>query len=206
MVNDGAVAGDDGIRRCPWGNSPLEYRHYHDEEWGRPVGEEDRIYEKLCLEGFQAGLSWLTILRKREGFRKAFAGFDPDVVAGFGEADVERLLADASIVRHRAKIEAAINNARAVVGLRTQGGFLARLLWAYEPPRRRAPATVADIPASTPQSKDLSAQLRRFGFRFLGPTTVYASMQSLGVVNDHLATCHVRATVEAERSAFPRPT
>ncbi|HTT91623.1 MAG TPA: DNA-3-methyladenine glycosylase I [Acidimicrobiales bacterium] len=200
-----AVVGDDGNKRCPWGVSTPEYRFYHDTEWGRPEGEEDRIYEKLCLEGFQSGLSWLTILRKREGFRNAFAHFNPEVVANFGEADVQRLLLDRSIVRHRAKIEAAIGNARAVLDLRAQGSSLAGLVWASEVPARRGPTSTADVPASTPQSIELSAQLRRRGFRFVGPTTVYASMQSLGVVNDHLRDCHFRAAAEAERSVFTVP-
>jgi DNA-3-methyladenine glycosylase I len=204
-VKEGAVAGDDGVKRCWWGNSPAEYRLYHDNEWGRPVGEEDRIFEKLCLEGFQSGLSWLTILRKREGFRRAFANFDPEVVAHFGPADVQRLLADASIIRHRAKIEAAIGNAGAVLELRSQGKSLASLVWAYQVAAKGAPASGADLPSSTQGSKDLSAQLRRLGFRFVGPTTVYASMQSLGVVNDHLLDCHVRAATEDERLAFTPP-
>ncbi len=143
-VSEGAVAGDDGIKRCWWGNSPPEYRLYHDNEWGRPVGEEDRIFEKLCLEGFQSGLSWLTVLRKREGFRRAFANFDPEVVARFGPADVQRLLSDASIIRHRAKIEAAIANAGAVLELRSQGKSLAGLVWAYEVPARAAPTSGAN--------------------------------------------------------------
>jgi DNA-3-methyladenine glycosylase I len=200
-----AVVGDDGVSRCPWGDSPAEYRLYHDTEWGRPVGEEDRIYENLCLEGFQSGLSWLTVLRKREGFRKAFAGFDPEKVAKFGEPDVQRLLSDASIIRHRAKIEAAIGNARAVLALRAQGSSLVSLVWAYKAPARSSRASNGDVPSSTPQSKELSAQLRRLGFRFVGPTTVYASMQSLGVVNDHLRDCHFRSLAEAERSAFTPP-
>ena len=204
-VKDGVVAGDDGVKRCPWGNSPAEYRGYHDLEWGRPVGEDNRIFEKLCLEGFQSGLSWLTVLRKRENFRRAFAGFDPQVVAGFGPSDVERLLSDASIIRHRAKIEATIANARAVVELQAQGKSLAGLVWGYEVPAGRAPSSTGDIPASTPQSKELSAQLRRLGFGFVGPTTVYAAMQSLGVVDDHLRSCHFRAEAEAERAAFAPP-
>jgi DNA-3-methyladenine glycosylase I len=169
------------------------------------VGEEARIYENLCLEGFQSGLSWLTVLRKREGFRKAFARFDPDVVATFGEADVERLLSDASIIRHRAKIEAAIGNARAVLELRAQSTSLAKLVWAYEVPGRSRQRSDEHLPSSTPQSVELSAQLRRLGFRFVGPTTVYASMQSLGVVNDHLRDCHFRGSAEAERAVFTPP-
>ena len=204
-VKDGAVAGDDGVKRCPWGNSPAEYRGYHDLEWGRPVGDDNRIFENLCLEGFQSGLSWLTVLRKRESFRKAFAGFDPEVVAGFGSADIERLLSDASIIRHRAKIEATIANARAVIELRAHGKSLAGLVWGYQVPAGKPPSSTADIAGSTPQSKELSGQLRRLGFRFVGPTTVYASMQSLGIVNDHLRGCHFRPEAEAERAVFTPP-
>ena len=201
------TAPDDGLARCPWGGAPPEYRRYHDDEWGRPVGDENRIYEKLCLEGFQSGLSWLTILRKRDNFRRAFAAFDPAVVARFGEADVARLLGDAGIIRHRAKIQAAIDNARATVRLHDEGGTLAALLWAHEPRRRgRAPRGGGDVPPSTAESKALSAELRRRGFRFVGPTTAYAAMQSLGVVNDHLAGCHFRSLTEQDRARFVRPS
>jgi DNA-3-methyladenine glycosylase I len=187
-------------RRC-WETSDPLYRRYHDEEWGRPVRDERGIYERLCLEGFQSGLSWLTILRKREGFRVAFAGFDPDRVAGFDAGDVERLLADAAIVRHRGKIEATIANARAALELREQGTPLHELVWAHAPPERPAPRTWDDWAAQTVESKELSKRLKRGGFRFVGPTTVYAAMQACGVVNDHLADCWVRVAVEAERVA-----
>ena len=181
--------------RCPWGEEPEIYRRYHDEEWGRPVHDERQIYEKLCLEGFQSGLSWLTILRKRDAFRAAFAGFDPAAVAAFDEHDVERLLGDAGIVRHRGKIEATIANARAVVALHEVGRTLDELLWSAQPAGRRpAPKRLADIPATTPESTALSKELRRLGFRFVGPTTVYSAMQALGVVNDHLAGCPARTT------------
>jgi DNA-3-methyladenine glycosylase I len=203
-MSDGTAMCDDGLGRCPWAAAPIEYRRYHDDEWGRPVGDDRRIFEKLCLEGFQSGLSWLTILRKREGFRRAFASFEPEAVARFGEEDVERLLSDISIVRHRGKIEAAIGNARALVGLWEKGQSLAAAFWAHEVPVP-SPVTTADVPASTVPSQALSGQLRRSGFRFVGPTTVYAAMQSLGVVNDHLSGCHYRAVVEAERSRFVRP-
>lgn len=199
------VVGPDGVPRCPWGGSTPEYQRYHDEEWGRPVGDDDRVFEKLCLEGFQSGLSWLTILRKREGFRRAFASFDPSRVAEFGDADVERLVEDASIVRHRGKILATIGNARATVALREQGISLAGLLWQHEPPDRGACAALGDIAASTPESEALSKQLRKLGFRFVGPTTVYAAMQSLGVVNDHLSGCFAHEEVEEARRAFRRP-
>jgi DNA-3-methyladenine glycosylase I len=186
------------IERC-WPTTDPLYLAYHDDEWGRPVTTERGIYERLCLEGFQSGLSWLTILRKREGFRAAFAGFDPDTVAQFGERDVKRLLADAGIVRHRGKIEATIANARATVALREAGTPLEQLFWAHRPPRRRSPRSAADWLATTPESVALSKALRVAGFRFVGPTTAYAAMQACGVVNDHLARCFVRAAVEAER-------
>jgi len=200
---------------CPWGVAPPENRRYHDEEWGVPVVDDVAILEKLCLEGFQSGLSWLTILRKRDAFRRAFRGFAPETVAAFGARDVERLLADASIVRHRGKIEAAIANARAVRAMHARGETLAAVVWRYEPDagaagprggrRRRAPRTLAELPASTPESAALSKELRRRGFRFVGPTTAYAAMQSLGLVNDHLAPCPARARVDALRAALVRP-
>ncbi len=192
--------GEDGRRRCWWGVSTPEYVRYHDEEWGRPVTGDDAIYERLCLEGFQAGLSWITILRKREAFRAGFAGFRIEEVARFGPADVERLMADAGIVRNRLKIEAAIENARAAARARDELGSLAALLEPYRE-RRRAPKERADLPATTPGSKALSRELKRRGFRFVGPTTVYATMQAAGLVNDHLAGCAVRAEVEREQRA-----
>jgi DNA-3-methyladenine glycosylase I len=204
MMSD-VVFGADGLARCSWAASTPEYSLYHDHEWGRPVGDDNRIYEKLCLEGFQSGLSWLTILRKREGFRKAFAGFDPDAVARFGTAHVERLLSDPAIVRNRSKILATINNAQATIRLRQAGTSLAAVVWAHEPPAKPPPDRLSALPASTPESKALSAELRKHGFRFVGPTTVYASMQSLGVVNDHLEACHFRAVADSERSTFVRP-
>jgi DNA-3-methyladenine glycosylase I len=170
---------------------------YHDEEWGRPVRDDDGLFERLCLEAFQSGLSWLTILRKREAFRAAFAGFEIDAVAAFAERDVKRLLADAGIVRNRAKIEAAIANARAAQGLEVP---LAQLVWSHAPSRERpAPRSHDDVPATTPESAALARELKRHGFRFLGPTTLYAAMQACGVVNDHLADCWVRDAVERER-------
>jgi DNA-3-methyladenine glycosylase I len=196
--------GDDGVARCSW-DYPAEYRWYHDDEWGRPVVDDRRIYEKLCLEGFQSGLSWLTILRKRENFRRAFAGFDIEAVAAFGERHVARLLGDAGIVRNRGKIEATIANARAALELRQSGGSLAALIWTYEPIKTRPPKTLAELPASTPESTALSKDLRRRGFRFVGPTTVYAAMQALGVVNDHLAGCASGVLADAERAALRRP-
>jgi DNA-3-methyladenine glycosylase I len=185
------------MERC-WETTDSLYVAYHDEEWGLPVTDEHGLYERLCLEGFQSGLSWLTILRKRDAFRAAFEGFDPDRVAAFGERDVARLLQDASIVRHRGKIEAAIANARATVALRDTVP-LHELFWAHRPERHAAPSTQADWQASTPESAALAAALLKAGFRFVGPTTVYAAMQACGVVNDHLAGCWVRESVEARR-------
>jgi DNA-3-methyladenine glycosylase I len=186
--------------RC-WESADPLYVAYHDEEWGRPVRDERGLYERLTLEGFQSGLSWLTILRKREGFRKAFRGFDPEQVARFREGDVERLLADASIVRHRGKIEAAIANARATLALREVGTPLQELFWEDAPRRRKAPRSPAEWDASTPGSAALARRLRAAGFRFVGPTTVQAALQACGVVNDHLAACWVRPAVERERAS-----
>jgi DNA-3-methyladenine glycosylase I len=205
LLMSGIVVGEDGIGRCAWGASTPEYQAYHDEEWGRPVGDDNRVFEKLCLEGFQSGLSWLTILRKREGFREAFGRFDPIVVARFGDGDINRLLADTGIVRHRGKIVATITNAQATVRLLDQHISLAALVWEHEPRASRPPRSVDDLPASTPESKTLSAELRKRGFRFVGPTTVYAAMQSLGVVNDHLPGCEFRSLAEAERAQFSVP-
>jgi DNA-3-methyladenine glycosylase I len=201
-VSDGVVVGEDGQARCAWGASSAEYRAYHDDEWGRPVA-----YEKLCLEGFQAGLSWITILRKRPAFRAAFAGFEPEKVALYGSADVERLLGDAGIVRHRGKIEATIQNARAAVELHDGGRSLAGLVWSHEPSSHRAaPEKWGDVEAATAESKALSKELRKNGFRFVGATTMYAAMQSLGVVNDHFAGCEWREVCEKERRRFKVPT
>jgi DNA-3-methyladenine glycosylase I len=189
--------------RC-WESTDPAYNRYHDEEWGRPVVDERGLYEKLCLEGFQSGLSWLTILRKRDAFRAGFAGFDPERVAAFGENDVVRLLADAGIVRHRGKIEAAIANARAVLELRESDRPLPDLVWSYrvDGPAPRSPR---DWKATTRESESLSKELRKAGFRFVGPTTVYATMQACGVVNDHLATCPARAAAERARTAAKLP-
>lgn len=185
----GPTAGPDGRLRCPWGLSAPEYVAYHDDEWGRPVHGDQAIFERLCLEAFQSGLSWLTILRKRENFRKAFAGFDIPVVAAFTDADVARLLADAGIVRNRAKVNAAITNARAALEVK-EG--LSDLVWSYAETARPAPRTLADVPAQTPASKALARELRGRGFVFTGPVTVYAAMQACGLVNDHLAECFAR--------------
>jgi len=183
------VTGADGLARCRWGGSTPDYVDYHDREWGRPVRDDDALYERLTLEAFQSGLSWLTILRKREAFRAAFDGFAIDTVARYGEADIARLLADAGIVRNRAKVEAAVANARAAADL---PDGLAALLWSYAPPPRpRRPASFADVPAVTPESTAMAKALKKRGFRFVGPTTAYALMQATGMVDDHLAGCHV---------------
>jgi DNA-3-methyladenine glycosylase I len=203
------VRGEDGRKRCGWSTTAPEYVAYHDDEWGRPVIDDVRMYEKLCLEGFQSGLSWLTILRKRDAFRRAFAGFVPEKVARFGAKDVERLLGDAGIVRHRGKIEATIANARATLEVQERYGSLAALVWSFEPARaRKAPKVLSDLPAATAESKALSKELLRSGFKFVGPTTVYAAMQSLGITNDHVVGCHARAPCTAERRALvvPAPT
>ena len=187
--------------RC-WSTTDELYLAYHDDEWGRPVTDERGLLERLCLEGFQSGLSWLTILRKRENFRVAFAGFDPETVARFGARDVTRLLKDAGIVRHRGKIEAAIANARGTLTLREAGTPLEELVWRHRPQKRRAaPKSFKDLAATTPESAALSKELKRAGFRFVGPTTVYAAMQACGVVNDHLAACFVRTQVQREIDA-----
>jgi DNA-3-methyladenine glycosylase I len=197
-VPDALLRGEDGKRRCWWGGGSAEYGAYHDEEWGRPVRGDDELFERLCLEGFQSGLSWLTILRKRENFRAAFAGFRIEAVAGFGAGDVKRLMADTGIVRNRMKIDAAIANARAAAQL----GSLSDLLWSYAEKRPRAPRSREDLPALTSASTELSKELKRNGFRFVGPTTVYSTMQACGLVNDHIAGCHVRGEVAREiRSA-----
>lgn len=189
---DDIVVGEDGLSRCGWCISTSGYRAYHDLEWGRPVVDENRVFETLCLEGFQSGLSWLSILSRREGFRQAFASFDPSIVAEFGEDDAERIVADPGVIRHRGKIRATIDNARATLRLHEQGGSLAALVWAHQSKNHPVPRTLSDLAPSTPESEVLSAELRALGFRFVGPTTAYAAMQALGVVDDHLDGCHCR--------------
>ncbi|ETK31229.1 DNA-3-methyladenine glycosylase I [Microbispora sp. ATCC PTA-5024] len=188
----------DGLVRCGWAGATPDYVAYHDDEWGRPVRGDDLVYERITLEAFQSGLSWLTILRKRDNFRAAFAGFSIPAVAAYGEADVERLMADAGIVRNRAKIEAAVANARAA--LEVPGG-LSELVWRHAEEPGAGPTRLGDIPAQTPGSKALAKELRRHGFRFVGPTTAYALMQAIGLVNDHVADCWVRETVAGLRTA-----
>ena len=203
------VRGEDGVARCFWADSAPEYRAYHDTEWGFPVDDDRRLFEKLCLEGFQSGLSWLTILRKREAFRQAFAGFDFERVARYGEKDVERLLQDASIVRHRGKIEATINNAQRAVELVDAEGSLAAFVWEFEPepatrPKRMTWDALLEL-AQTEESRALAKELKRRGWRFVGPTTVYAFMQAMGLVNDHIEGCDARASVDVSRAAFTPP-
>jgi DNA-3-methyladenine glycosylase I len=205
----GLKTGEDGLVRCFWAGDLPDYQTYHDREWGRPVTDDRRLFEKICLEGFQSGLSWLTILRKRENFRAAFAGFDLATVAGFGEADVQRLLQDAGIVRHRGKIESTINNARRALDLVEEKGSLAAFFWSFEPKAEQRPqtldhATVAAMP-KTDISTRISKELKKRGWTFVGPTTVYAFMQAMGLVNDHIEGCHCRAAVETERAALRRP-
>jgi DNA-3-methyladenine glycosylase I len=201
LSTPGIAIGADGVPRCWWGTSDPLYLPYHDREWGHPVADDRRLFEKLSLEGFQSGLSWLTILRKRENFRAAFANFEPDQVARFDARDEERLLNDAGIVRHRGKIEATLNNARRYADLREEFGSLAAYVWAYEPAPRPQHLDVSQTAESQAMSKDL----KRRGWAFVGPTTVYAFMQAMGLVNDHLPGCHAHAEVEAERRAFVRP-
>jgi DNA-3-methyladenine glycosylase I len=209
MVLQGLVRHADGVSRCWWAGSDPLYLRYHDEEWGRPVTDDSRLFEKICLEGFQAGLSWLTILRKREAFRRAFGDFDISRVARFGARDIHRLLGDAGIVRHRGKIESAINNARRAETLMNEFGSLAAYVWQWEPdaksrPRRITKAALMDL-AVTPESKALSKDLKGRGWTFVGPTTIYAFMQAVGLVNDHIDGCVSRAAVEAVRHGLARP-
>ena len=194
------------MERCTWAGSDPEYIRYHDEEWGRPVTDDNRLFEKLCLEGFQSGLSWLTILRKRPQFRKQFRGFDIRRVAKMTEADVEVLLQDAGIVRHRGKISSTINNASRTLEIQQEFGSLAAYIWRFEPDRAPQPNHPGTITAETDASRALSKDLRKRGFSFVGPTTSYAFMQAMGLVNDHTSACFCRAECETERQALKRPT
>jgi DNA-3-methyladenine glycosylase I len=207
--NTGLIAGADGAQRCAWPGNDELYRHYHDNEWGRPVGDDIRLFEKICLEGFQSGLSWLTILRKRENFREAFAGFDFERVAKFTEKDVERLLANAGIIRHRGKIVSTINNAKRARELVEEAGSLAAWFWKFEPQSHERPklvdrAAVMAMP-KTATSTLISKELKKRGWSFVGPTTVYAFMQAMGMVNDHIEGCVCRPVVELARQKFRRP-
>jgi len=208
-LSTGLTPGDDGVVRCSWGASDTLYRRYHDREWGRPVRDERRLFEKLCLEGFQSGLSWLTILRKRENFRRAFRDFEMERVAAFSARDVARLLKDAGIVRHRGKILSTINNARRARALVQEFGSLARYFWGFEPAPEARPARVTWAVlkqlAHTPASHALSKDLKRRGFTFVGPTTAYAFMQAMGLVNDHVEGCAGRAAAAAARARFRKP-
>ena len=204
-----AVRGEDGLQRCSWAEPHADYRAYHDHEWGFPVDDDRRLFEKLCLEGFQSGLAWLTILRKREGFRRAFADFDFRRIARWNRRSVERLLTDPGIVRHRGKIEATLHNARVACRVSDRAGSLAAFFWRFEPPpaerpRRATPAALAAL-TETPTSRALARELKAHGFRFVGPTTCYAFMQAMGLVDDHLESCVVRPRVEAARGRFRRP-
>jgi DNA-3-methyladenine glycosylase I len=206
---EGLVRGEDGVVRCAWGASHPDYVRYHDEEWGFPVADDRRLFEKLCLEGFQSGLSWLTILKKRESFRAAFRGFDFEAVARFGARDVSRLLKDEGIVRHRGKIESTVNNARRARELAAERGSLAAFFWSFEPPAADRPKRltwpVLRTMATTPVSTALSKALKKRGWTFVGPTTAYAFMQAMGLVNDHVLGCAARERAERARAAFPRP-
>jgi DNA-3-methyladenine glycosylase I len=209
LLEPGLLVGGDGLARCWWHGGVALDMAYHDREWGRPVADDARLFEKICLEGFQSGLSWRTILAKRENFRRAFAGFDAATLAGWGEAEVARLLGDAGIVRHRGKIESVLNNARRALALREEAGSLAAFVWRFEPPPAGRPARLDHAAllamARTAESAALSKELKRRGWSFVGPTTVYAFMQAMGLVNDHLEGCAFREEVEAERRAFARP-
>lgn len=208
-VAAGLIRREDGVVSCWWPGADPLYVDYHDREWGRPVADDRLLFEKLCLEGFQSGLSWITILRKRENFRKAFAEFDIETVAGFGETDVARLLGDAGIVRHRGKIESVINNARRAQDLKAEAGSIAGFVWRFEPAPQDRPETCDHAAlskmAKTAESTALSKELKRRGWSFVGPTTVYSFMQAMGLVNDHLEGCHCRERVEEARQRFARP-
>jgi DNA-3-methyladenine glycosylase I len=209
-ADTGLIEGPDGRLRCWWHGNEPDYLAYHDQEWGRPVDNDNRLFEKICLEGFQAGLSWLTILRKRDNFRKAFAGFDFRELAGFTEADIDRLMDDAGIVRHRGKIESTVNNANRAIELVEEAGSLAAFVWSFEPAEASRPQTLDKQTlfqmAKTAESNTLSKELKKRGWTFVGPTTAYAFMQSMGLVNDHLEGCICREAVEADRREFLRPS
>ena len=209
MAEDGLITGEDGITRCPWPEKLPDYMNYHDHEWGLPMANDTRLFEKICLEGFQAGLSWLTILRKRENFRKGFAGFDIPKVAKFTDDDVERLVQDAGIIRHRGKIKSTINNAHRALEMQAEFGSLAKYFWSQEPDASERP-DVMDFETLktmgfTKRSTAISKDLKKRGWSFVGPTTVYAFMQAMGLVNDHLEGCHHRQVIEDARAKFVRP-
>lgn len=209
MEIDGLLKDETGKYSCKWHGGLPDYKHYHDHEWGNPVSDDIRLFEKLCLEGFQSGLSWLTVLRKRENFRAAFAGFDFEKVALFGEADIERCLADKGIIRHRGKIASTINNARRALELRAEFGSLAHYFWRFEPDEAERPKTydwqTLRTIGTSPTSLKISKDLKKRGWSFVGPTTVYAFMQAMGMVNDHVEGCHCRPLIEQRRKEFKRP-
>jgi DNA-3-methyladenine glycosylase I len=206
---EGLLTGTDGITRCGWCGELDDYQHYHDTEWGRPTGDDRTLFQKICLEGFQSGLSWLTILRKRPNFQVGFDNFEFDQIAEYGDKDVERLVADAGIIRHRGKIVSTINNARRAIELREEAGSLAAFFWSFEPDPASRPARMthaaARLLSQTPESTALSKALKKRGWSFVGPTTCYAFMQAMGMVNDHLEGCAKRPEIEDLRAAFRRP-
>ena len=206
---NGLIEGEDGVLRCPWHGEKSDYRDYHDHEWGMPVDDDIKLFEKICLEGFQSGLSWLTILRKRENFREAFAGFDFEKVARFNETDIERLVHNAGIIRHRGKIVSTINNAKRAIDMADSEGSLGAWFWAFEPEAKDRPDKLdwdsLKQLGKTEISTDMSKQLKKRGWSFVGPTTCYAFMQAMGLVNDHIEGCVSRGTVEMARAKFVRP-
>lgn len=195
----------DGRTRCWWCGTDEKYQNYHDQEWGRPTADDQHLFEKICLEGFQCGLSWLTILRRREGFRNAFHSFDIETVAAMSAADVERLVGDETIIRHRGKIQSAIHNAQRAREMQASEGSLATFFWKYEPTNSQPMHSRADVQATTDESRAMSKELKRRGWKFIGPTTCYAFMQSTGMVNDHLVSCNDHARIERLRDRFTRP-
>jgi len=201
----GTLVRANGIVACAWGEKEADYAYYHDTEWGVPVTDDLRLYEKMCLEGFQSGLSWLTILRKRENFRAAFAGFEIEAVAKFGDNEVESLLNDAGIVRHRGKIEATISNARAALRTTEEYGSLSNFFWSFEPEHHRPVRIPSDVAAKTTESEQMSKALKKLGWRFVGPTTCYSLMQADGIVNDHFVNCFRHSQVDAARTAAKKP-
>ncbi|TWU56897.1 DNA-3-methyladenine glycosylase 1 [Rubripirellula tenax] len=207
MSNDeDLLLGSDSVNRCWWCGSNPEYVQYHDEEWGMPIDDDTRLFEKMCLEGFQSGLSWLTILKKRNSFRTAFDGFNFQKVVHFDQTDVDRLMANASIVRHRGKIQSTINNAGRAIEMVAEFGSLATFFWSFEAKRHTSPKTRADVVPMTDESTRMSKEMKRRGWTFVGPTTCYAMMQSMGIVNDHLRRCHHWKVVQDARKAFVRPS
>ncbi len=199
------ITGEDGKTRCFWAGPQEDYLIYHDEEWGYPVSSDTRLFEKICLEGFQSGLSWYTILSKRENFREAFHGFEIEKVAGMGDADIEKQVQNAGIIRHRGKIKSTINNARRAIELIEEKGSLAKHFWSYEPKNRAPIKSRSEVPATTDVSTAISKDLKKRGWSFVGPTTAYAFMQAMGLINDHIVGCYCYDRVEKARAEFTRP-